>query len=238
MTNVIAIYRRELRAYFDGPLAYIIVPIFLGLVGVFCLYFQDVFAAGLVNMKTVFFWMAIFYLLLVPALTMKAFSEEMRTGSLEMLVTLPISEEEMVLGKYLASLSLVFVTLILSFSYPVSLHYLGDLDWGPVIGGYLGLGLLGAAFCAIGVAMSSITNSQVVAFLLSFTVGVLPFATGYALNTIPSSWLPVVQYMTFEYHFSNLAKGVIDSRNIIFYLSVIALFLHFSVQRLEARRLS
>ena len=106
MTNVIAIYRRELRAYFDGPLAYIIVPIFLGLVGVFCLYFQDVFAAGLVNMKTVFFWMAIFYLLLVPALTMKAFSEEMRTGSLEMLVTLPISEEEMVLGKYLASVSL------------------------------------------------------------------------------------------------------------------------------------
>jgi len=238
MTNIIAIYRRELRAYFDGPLAYIIVPIFLGIVGVFCLYFQDVFEAGLVDMRRVFFWMALFYLLLIPAVTMKSFSEEMRTGSLEMLVTLPISEEEMVMGKYLASFSLVLLTLILSCTYPISLNQLGDLDWGPVVGGYLGLALLGAAFCAIGIAMSSLTNSQVVAFLLSFTVGLIPFATGYALNTVPSSWLPVVQYMTFEYHFSNLAKGVIDSRNIIFYLSVIGLFLHIAVQRLEVRRLT
>ena len=237
MSNVFTIYRRELRAYFDSPLAYIIVPIFLGLVGLFCLFFQDIFEAGLVDMRRVFFWMALFYVLLIPAVTMKSFSEESRTGSLEMLVTLPISEGEMVAGKYLASVTVVLLTLLLSVSYPISFAQLGDLDWGPVVGGYIGLALLGAAFCAIGIAMSAWTKSQVVAFLLSLTMGLLPFATGYALNTIPADILPIVQYLTFEYHFSNLAKGVIDSRNIIFYLSVIALFLHVAVFRLELRRL-
>jgi len=237
MSNVFAIYKRELRAYFDGPLAYIVVPIFLGLLGVFCLFFQDILEAGLTDMRRVFFWMAFFYLLLIPAVTMKSFSEESRTGSIEMLVTLPISETEMVLGKYLASVSLILLTLLLSVTYPVTLSQLGDLDWGPVIGGYLGLALLGAAFSAIGIAMSSVTSSQVVAFLLSFTLGLLPFATGYALNIIPVDWLPIVQYVTFEYHFSNLSKGVIDSRNIIFYTSVIAVFLHIAVFQLELRRL-
>ena len=238
MSNIFAIFRRELRAYFDSPLAFIIVPIFLGLIGVFCLFFQDIFDAGLADMRTVFFWMAFFYLLLIPAVTMRSFTEESRTGSLEMLVTLPISESQMVLGKYFASLSLVFITLVLSLTYPISLSQLGDLDWGPVMGGYLGLGLLGAAFCAIGIAMSAVTNSQVVAFLLSLTIGMLPFATGYALNIIPADLLPIVQYMTFEYHFSNLAKGVLDTRNIIYYLSVVAVFLHIAVFRLELRRLA
>jgi ABC-2 type transport system permease protein len=238
MSNIFAIFRRELRAYFDSPLAYIIVPIFLGLIGVFCLFFQDIFEAGLIDMRTVFFWMAFFYLLLIPAVTMRSFTEESRTGSLEMLVTLPISEGEMVLGKYLASFSLVLITLILSLTYPISLSQLGDLDWGPVLGGYLGLGLLGGAFCSIGIAMSALTNSQVIAFLLSFTIGMLPFATGYALNIIPADLLPVVQYMTFEYHFSNLAKGVLDSRNIIYYISIVAVFLHIAVFRLELRRLT
>ena len=237
MTNIIAIYKRELRAFFDSPSAYISVPIFLGLVGCFCLFFQDIFEAGFADMRTVFFWMAFFYLLLIPAITMRTFAEESRTGSLEMLVTLPISDSQMIIGKYLACLSLVMLTLLLSLTYPLSLAQLGELDWGPVVGGYLGLALLGAAFCAIGIAMSAMSNSQVVAFLLSLAIGILPFAMGYALNKIPADILPVVQYLTFDYHFSNLSKGVIDSRNIIFYCSVVAVFLHTAVFQLEQRRL-
>jgi ABC-2 type transport system permease protein len=235
--NVLAIYQRELRSYFDGALAYLVLPIFLGLVGVFSLFFQDILEMGRLEMRVVFFWMAFFFLVLIPALTMKSFAEEKRTGSIEMLVTLPIKDEEIVLGKYLAALSVVFLALLLSLTYPLSLSGLGDLDWGPVFGGYLGLFLLGAAFSAIGIAMSALSNSQVMAFLLSLTIGILPFATGYALNRVPADILPVVQYLTFEYHFSNLAKGVIDTRNLIFYGSVVALFLHFAVFQLEQRRL-
>lgn len=238
MNIILAIFQRELRAYFDAALAYLIIPIFLGLVGVFSLFFQDIFETGLLDMKVVFFWMAFFFLLLIPALTMRAFAEEARTGSIEMLVTLPISEEQMVLGKYLASVTVVTLALALTFTYPLSLAQLGDLDWGVVFGGYLGLWLMGIAFCAIGIAMSTMTQSQVVAFLLALTIGILPFATGYALAKVPASLLPLVQYLTFEYHFSNLAKGIIDTRSIIFYGSVVAVFLHFAVFRLEQRRLS
>ena len=238
MTTVFTIYRRELLAYFDGPLAYIAVPVFLGLIGLFCLFFQDIFTSGIADMRRVFFWIALFYVLLIPALTMKSFSEEYRTGSLEMLMTLPISEAQMVTGKYCSAVSFVLLTLLLSLTYPLSLAQVGDLDWGPVLGGYLALGLLGAAFCAIGIAMSTCTQNQVVSFLLSFAIGLLPFATGYALNVVPTEMLPIVQYITFEYHFSTLAKGVIDSRSLVFYASVIALFLHFAVFQLERRRLS
>lgn len=235
--NVLAIYQRELRSYFDGSLAYLVLPIFLGLVAVFSLFFQDILEMGRLEMRVVFFWMAFFFLILIPALTMKSFAEEKRTGSIEMLVTLPVKDEEIVLGKYLAALSVVFLALLLSLTYPISLSGLGDLDWGPVIGGYIGLFLLGAAFSAIGIAMSALSNSQVMAFLFSLTIGIIPFATGYALNQVPADILPVVQYLTFEYHFSNLAKGVIDTRNLIFYGSVVALFLHFAVFQLEQRRL-
>lgn len=237
MMNIFAIYQRELRSYFDGALAYLVLPVFLGLVGAFCLFFQDILESGQLNMRVIFFWMAFFFLLLIPALTMRSFAEEKRTGSIEMLVTLPVKEEEIVLGKYLASLSVVILALILSLTYPISLAGLGDLDWGPVLGGYLGLFLLGAAFSAIGIAMSAMSNSQVMAFLLSLTIGILPFATGYALGRVPGDILPVVQYLTFEYHFSNLAKGVIDTRNLIFYGSVVAFFLHLAVFQLEQRRL-
>ena len=221
--NVLAIYQRELRSYFDGSLAYLVLPIFLGLVAVFSLFFQDILEMGRLEMRVVFFWMAFFFLILIPALTMKSFAEEKRTGSIEMLVTLPVKDEEIVLGKYLAALSVVFLALLLSLTYPISLSGLGDLDWGPVIGGYIGLFLLGAAFSAIGIAMSALSNSQVMAFLFSLTIGIIPFATGYALNQVPADILPIVQYLTFEYHFSNLAKGVIDTRNLIFYGSIVAL---------------
>ena len=119
----------------------------------------------------------------------------------------------------------------------MTLAGLGELDWGPVIGGYLGLALLGGALAAIGIAASASTKNQVVSFLLAFAVSVVPFAMGYVLSSVPVDILPVVQYISFDYHFSNLAKGIIDSRNIIFYGSVVAMALHVAVFQLEQRRL-
>lgn len=238
MTIVWTIFIRELRAYFDGVLALLIIPIFLGMVGVFSLFFQDIFAAGFIDLRSVFFWMALFFLLLIPALTMRSFAEEKRTGTIEMLATLPISKEQLVIGKFLSALVVVGMALLLSLTYPLSLARLGDLDWGVVVGGYLGLFFMGAALTAIGIAMSASTKNQVTAFLAALTIGLLPFATGYALGRVPVDILPVVQYLTFEYHFSTLAKGIIDTRSLIFYGSIVAVFLHFAVFQLEQRRLS
>ena len=238
MRNVLAIFRREFASYFDSPLAYIVVPAFLVLVGGFSLFFQDIYAAGVATMRTVFFWSAVFYLLLIPAVTMRLFAEERRTGSLELLVTLPITEAELVLGKYLAALALMAVALGLTIGYPISLDLLGDLDWGPVAGGYLGMFLLGASFAAIGTAASSLTSNQVVAFLMALVMCLVPFATGFALGRVPAALLPLVQYLSFDYHFNNLSRGVIDSRNLIFYGSVVAMFLHVAVFSLERRRLT
>jgi ABC-2 type transport system permease protein len=238
MRRIIAISSREFWSYFDSPLAYIVVPVFLILVGAFSLFFQDVFDAGVASMRTVFFWCAVFFLLFIPAVTMRLFAEERRTGSLELLVTLPVTESEMVLGKYLAALGLLAVGIAGTAPYSLSLAAAGEVDWGPVFGGYVGLFLLGASFAAIGTAASAATSNQVVAFLIAVLVSVLPFATGFALQAVPAPLLPIVQYLSFDYHFNNLSRGVIDSRNLVFYVSVVAVSLQLAVYGLERRRLT
>jgi ABC-2 type transport system permease protein len=130
------------------------------------------------------------------------------------------------------------VALALTATYPLTLATLGDLDAGAAAGGYLGLFLLGAALCAIGTAASAYTSNQVVAFLVALLLSTIPFATGFALDRVPASVLPLVQYLSFDYHFNNLARGVIDTRDIVFYVGVIVLFLHLAVFGLERRRLS
>lgn len=238
MGNVLAIFRREFWSAFDAPLAYIAVTVFLVLVGGFSLFFQDLLSSGVASLRPMFFWSAVFYLLLIPAVTMRLFAEERRSGTLELLVTMPVSEGEIVAGKFLSALALMGVALALTATYPLTLATLGDLDAGAVAGGYIGLFLLGAALCAIGTAASAYTTNQVVAFLVALLIGTVPFATGFALDRVPAAALPLVQYLSFDYHFNNLARGVVDTRDVVFYLSVVALSLHLAVFGLERRRLS
>ena len=237
LTHVAAIFKRELSSYFDSPLAYIVIPVFLVLVGGFSLYFQDLLGGGLATMRPVFFWASVFMLLLIPAVTMRLFSEEHRLGSIELLVTLPVSEPAIVLGKFLAAFALVAVAIAMTMTYPITLMVLSDVDLGPIVGGYIGLLGLGAAFTAIGTATSVGTRNQIVAFLLALGICTLPFASGFALGQVPAAILPLVQFLSFETHFNNLARGVIDSRDLIFYGSIVALFLHIAVFGLERRRL-
>ena len=237
LTHVAAIFKRELSSYFDSPLAYIVIPVFLVLVGGFSLYFQDLLGGGLATMRPVFFWASVFMLLLIPAVTMRLFSEEHRLGSIELLVTLPVSEPAIVLGKFLAAFALVAVAIAMTLTYPITLMVLSDVDLGPILGGYIGLLGLGAAFTAIGTATSVGTRNQIVAFLLALGICTLPFASGFALGQVPAAILPLVQFLSFETHFNNLARGVIDSRDLIFYGSIVALFLHIAVFGLERRRL-
>ena len=237
LTHVAAIFRRELSSYFDSPLAYIVIPVFLVLVGGFSLYFQDLLGGGLATMRPVFFWASVFMLLLIPAITMRLFSEEHRLGSIELLVTLPVGEQAIVLGKFLAAFTLVAVAIAMTLTYPITLMFLSDVDLGPIVGGYIGLLGLGAAFTAIGTATSVGTRNQIVAFLLALGICTLPFASGFALSQVPAAILPIIQFLSFETHFNNLARGVVDSRDLIFYASIVALFLHIAVFGLERRRL-
>ena len=238
MRNIITIARREFSSYFTSPLAYFVIPVFLGLVGFFSQYFDDFFAAEVASLKSVFTWCAFFQLLLIPALTMRLFAEERRTGSIELLATMPITESQMVLGKFLAAMGLVSVSLILTLTYPLTLSELTELEIGPLVGGYLGLFLLAASFTAIGTAASAMTKNQVVAFVTALLLCLIPFAMGFALGRVPADILPLVQYLSFKTHFTNLARGVIDSRDVIYYLTTVALFLHIAVFSLERRRLS
>lgn len=257
MRNVFAIARRELGAYFDSPLAYVIVPIYVLLVGGFALWFDDVFAAGVVSLRSVFFWSALFLVLLVPAITMRLFAEEYRTGSIEMLATLPIRESELVLGKFLAALVLVAVGILCTLSYPISLAVLGvpataasdspwivrvinesGLDLGEVLCGYLGLFLLGAAIAGIGTGISALTSSQIVAFLGALVVSLFPFVLGMFLDKVPPDLVPIAQYLALDYHFDNLARGVIDSRGLVFFGTFAGLGLHVAIYSLERRRLA
>lgn len=255
MRNVLAIARRELGAYFDSPLAYVVVPIYVVLVGGFALWFDDVFALGTVTLRGVFFWSGVFLLLFAPAVTMRLFAEERRSGSLELLVTLPIREEELVAGKYLAALGLVAVAVACTAGYALMMAWLGtppatgpaapawvrmftetSLDWGPTLGGYLGLLLMGAALAAVGTAASSLTGNQIVAFLLAVAVSVFPWSIGLFLDRVPVALQPLAQYVAFSFHFENLARGVIDSRDFVYWGGVTGLFLHLAVFTLQRRR--
>ena len=238
MLHVAAIFRREFAGYFGQPLAYIALTIFVVLLAFPTLFLQDIFAAELASMRVPFFWTGVAFLFLIPALTMRLIAEESRTGSLELLSTLPITPTQLIVGKWLAAVSMVAVALLLTLSYPIVLGGLGNLDPYTVVAGYLGMFLMGAAFAAVGLACSAITRFQVLAFLVAFGVIAIPFALGFALEAVDVEYLGFIQYLTFEYHFANLARGVLDSRSFAFFGGIIAVSLRIAVLVLQQRRLA
>jgi len=237
MNGIRAIAKREFSAYFGQPLAYIVLFLFIGLLALPGLWFSDVLANTHADMREIFFWIAASFVLFVPAITMRLIAEERRTGSVEILCTLPIPPRQVILGKWLAAVAIVAVALALTFTYPIALSYLGALDWGPVVGGYFGLLLMGAAFAAIGLATSAVSRFQLVSFLLAAIICGLPWAIGFFLGTVSADWVNTVQYLTFNYHFNNLAIGTLDSRSVIFFLSVIFLSLEIAAFAMQRRRL-
>ena len=237
MNRFLSLYKREIHHLFDGILAYLCIAVFLFFVAGFTLFFQDILQQPTTSLQPMFFWTAIGFLFLIPAVSMASFADENRRGTIEILMTLPITNEDIVMGKYLSLITIVFFALLLTVPYPWVISQFGVLDWGAVFCGYLGLFLLGCSYTAIGLCCSVSTSSHTTAFLLTIAICMLPFASGYALPQVDSSILPLVQYLSFDYHFSNLSRGIVDSRDLVFYGSVIALFLHLCLFQLEQRRL-
>lgn len=234
LKNIWTIYLRELRSFFNSAVAYIVIVVFLALLGWF--FWNDLFVVNLATLRPLFETTPFLLLFFAPAITMRLISEEKKIGTLELLVTKPVSEFEIVAGKFLAGWSLVLIAFIPTLSYYISVSGLGDLDVGPVVGGYLGLSLVGAVYVSVGLFGSSLTENQVVAFIVSFLIVFVFFLLDKILIYLPREVASVVEYLGIDFHFSNIARGVVDSRDLIYYLSLVGAFLLLSTVSLQRRK--
>lgn len=219
MQNIKHIFKKEFKSYFFSPIAYIVISVFLIIVG--WLFFSTFFLDRQANMTRFFSLLPIAFAFVVPAVTMRLFSEEINIGSYEILLTMPVTFRDIIVGKFLAAVGFIGVMLIPTLFYALSITFLGKLDWGPVIGGYLGAILLGATFSSIGLLASSITRNQVVAFIIGMAVCLsLTLLIDFMLFFLPSFLVGIFQYLSANYHFKNIAKGVIDLRDILYFVSM------------------
>jgi ABC-2 type transport system permease protein len=236
MQRTLTIAKREFRAYFNSPAAYIVICLFLLLMGFF--FWNPFFLVNRASVRNMYDLMVILLLPTAPALTMGLLAEEKRTGTIEILLTMPVKDTEVIVGKYLAALGLLAVLFACTLAYPLSVSTLGHLDWGPVLAGYLALLLEGGAMLALGVLASSWTDNQLIAF---FTSGMICFAfwiVGRFLPFLPQSLASTVEWIGFDYHFQDIVRGVVDSRHVIYFLTVIGFSLALAFRSLESRRWS
>ena len=236
MSRTVAIFKREFASYFNSPIAYIYVTVFLGLAG--WLFFKGFFLVGEASMRTFFGLLPWLFLFFVPAITMRLWAEEKKVGTMELLMTLPVTDTEAVLGKFLASFAFLLVSLALSVVLAIVVAALGDPDPGEIFGGYLGAILIGAAFLAIGLFVSSLTENQIVAFIISVVAIFVLFILGddFVLMGVPSWIAPVFSFLGLGAHYDSVSRGVIDSRDIIYYLSVVGFFLYLNVKSIQGRK--
>ena len=233
-SNIKYIFLKELRSFFNSPVAYIVIVVFLVILGWF--FTSNLFIANISSLRTVFEMTPFLLLFFAPAITMRLISEEIKSGTLELLITKPVKEYEIIVGKFLSAWVLFFFTLLPTLCYYVTVSLIGNLDLGPVIGGYLGLLFVGAVFLSISVFGSSITENQVVAFIVSFLIVFGLFMLDKILFYLPSYLATAFEYISVDYHFSNIARGVIDSRDLIYYASAVGFSLFMGTTVLQKRR--
>lgn len=237
MRNMIAILRKELRTYFVSPVAYVAIAAYLVLSGVF---FALLVTAqpGTVeaSLGIVFGNVSVVLLIVAPALTMRLLAEEQKSGTIELLLTSPVQDWEVVVGKYLSSLILFLIAVALTLIYPLVVMRYGTPDVGPMIGGYIGMILFGAAFLAVGIMASSLTQNQVVAALVSVAILLGLWLIGAFSGSARPPVSDVLSYLSIITHYGDFSRGLIDTRDIVYYLSVIVVSLFISVRALETRR--
>ncbi len=233
MINIIKIAKKEFRSYFSSPAAYIIIILFLALTGWF--FTNTLFIdGGQAELRSNFSLIPFLLLFFVPALTMKMIAEEKKSGTIELLTTLPVTENEIITGKFAGSLGILVLAIVLTLPNILTIGILGDPDWGVLFSGYLGLILMGSAFTAIGIYTSSITDNQIIAFIISFFVLFLLVMISNLLVFLP--FPEFFDYLGVNSHYSNFLKGVVDSRDLIYFLSVTAFFLFGASKSLESRK--
>jgi ABC-2 type transport system permease protein len=238
MKQTLSIARKELAAYFGSPMALIFVGAFLA-VTLFTFFWVDTFfARGIADVRPMFRWMPVLLIFLVAALTMRQWSEEQREGTLEVLLTLPVSKAQLVLGKFLAVMALVVLALALTLFLPITVAILGPLDWGPVVGGYLAAILMAAAYAAIGLFVSSRTDNQLVALILTVIIGAAFYLVGSPGVTefAPGAVGEVLRALGAGSRFESIERGVIDLRDLLYYGAITGIFLTLNVLSVDRKR--
>ncbi|MGQ0506690.1 MAG: ABC transporter permease [Myxococcaceae bacterium] len=233
-----AVARREFRSFFNSPVAYIVIGVFLIVAGWF--YFSTLFLGGEASLRYFFRLAPLLFVFFVPAVTMRLLAEERKSGTLELLLSLPVQDWQVVVGKFLGALGMVSVALACTLPYPIIVASLAapgvSFDWGPVITGYLGLLLLASSFLAVGLWASALSRNQIVGLILGLAgCFALYFVDKFAF-VLPPALAGVVQYLSVDYHFDNISRGVIDTRDLFFYLSLTAAGLLFTSRTLSAAR--
>ncbi len=218
MRQVMHIFKKEFNAYFVSPIAYIVIAVFLIVTGWF--FFMAFFLFNQASLRNFFTLLPVIYAFVIPAITMRLVSEELNIGSYETLLSMPVTYTDVVLGKFLASLGFVVAMLIPTLAYPLCVATIGDLDWGPVFGGYIGAVFLGAAFSAIGLFASALTRNQIIAFIIGMAICFTLTLIDKMLFFLPRSLLGVLTYLGADFHFQNISKGIIDSRDIVYFVSI------------------
>ncbi|MDA8133804.1 MAG: ABC transporter permease subunit [Desulfobacteraceae bacterium] len=219
MKQIKTIAVKEFKDYFISPIAYIVISLFLIVTGWF--FFSTFFIFDRADLRDFFSLLPLIFSFIIPAVTMRLFSEEKNVGSYETLLTMPVSFTDIALGKFLAATMFTAAMLIPTLSYPLFISLIGEVDIGPVIGGYIGAVFLAAAYCSLGIFASSLTRNQIVAFIigtaLCFTLTILD----KLLFFMPASILPVIEFLGAGSHFATISKGIVDSRDILYFVSVV-----------------
>lgn len=242
MTGVGTIFRRELRSYLATPVAYVFTVIFLMLAAALTFYMGSYYERGQADLQPFFAFHPWLYLFLVPAVAMRLWAEERRSGSIELLLTLPIPPWQAVLGKFLAAWAFIVLALALTFPMWITVNYLGDPDNGVILASYLGSALMAGGFLAIGTCLSAATRNQVIAFILTATVGFLFLLAGFPIvqdslrATTPAAFANAIAQLSFLTHFDAINKGVLDLRDVLYFLLCIAAWLCAAVLVIDIKK--
>ena len=237
MKNTLTIAQRELKVYLTSPMAYIVICIFLALAGLFfsvlsSAAYYETSISGFLN------WGSLVLLLMSAVITMRLISEERKLGTLELLLTSPIRDSELVLGKFLGSLGMLAIMLGLTILYPILLEIYGDPDPGPIISGYIGMFLLGMTCLSVGIFTSTLSSNQIVSAVVAGGILFGLWYIGVAAGYLPEALGNVIQYFSLQYYYPDFLSGFIDTRGIVYYISITALFLFLAIRSVENSRYS
>ena len=242
MNLLINIFKRELLSYFSTPLAYVFIVIFLALIGSFTFYLGNFFVRGQADLNSFFAFHPWVYILLIPAVTMRLWAEERKSGTIELLMTLPLTTAQSVVGKFFAAWFFIFIALILTFPIWITVNYLGQPDNGVILAGYVGSFFMSGAYLSIGSCVSAFTKNQVIAFVVAatlcfiFTMSGVDIVLNFFKVWAPEFLVNTISSMSFLTHFESITKGVIEIRDFLFYLSVIIFWLFLNIIVVEFKK--
>ena len=250
MRNIAAIADKELRSYFSSPIAYIIIGFFLLPFGVFFYLYLTAFVrqsmqqaqfggAMNINQNVIRYVLqnaSVIILFIMPMITMRTYSEEKRSGTIELLLTSPLTDLEIIVGKFLGALGLYIALLAVTLPYMGILFYYGNPEWRPVAAGYLGLLLMGGTFVSLGLLISSTTNNQIVAGIVTFVVFLLLWIIGWFADSAGPTIGPITSWLSITEHFDDFSKGIIDTKHVLYYLSLITFGLFLTAKSVDTER--